>query len=254
MSFNIAVGGLNAVNSQLNTISNNIANANTVGFKAGQENFSALYVDGRGNGVSDQGAQQSLRTDGSQVTGSSNLDMAISGTGFFALQDTDGTTKYSRAGYAQVDKDGNLVNNLGLKYLQSTGGAGTSVINVLGGRPVTDLTRVTIDDTGTVYATYTGSTTPEKIGQVALANFPNIDKLKPENGTLWSATTDAGAAQYGTAQTGVFGSLRTGALESSNVDLTGELVNLMSAQRNYQANTKVISTDTSMFNALFQAI
>jgi len=253
MSFNIAIRGLNAVNAQLNTISNNIANADTVGFKSGREMFSALYVNGSGNGVMDQGAQQSMDANGSLVSSSDSLDMAISGKGFFILQDTNGSTKYSRAGYVQVDKDGYLVNNSGLKYQGLTANGGLADIKISETNEKGQLSGVSIDEKGNVQATYTDSSTLIA-GQVALASFPNEDKLQAEDGTTWSATSESGAAQAGIAQSGVLGSLHNGSLESSNVDLTGELVNLMSAQRNYQANTKVISTDSSMFTALFQAI
>lgn len=275
MSFNIAIRGLDAVSAQLDTISNNIANADTVGYKSGRENFAALYVNGKGNGVLDQGVQQSLSTNGSVINGASNLDLAISGKGFFALQDTAGNQKFSRAGYVQVDKDGYLVNNAGLKYqgypAGKTTGAVSSIlipptrddntsnttssgVNLDGeGKAQATLSGVNLDEKGNVQATYTNGETIT-VGQVALASFANMDQLVPEDGTLWRATQGSGAPQFGVAQTGVLGSLHNGSLESSNVNLTSELVNLMSAQRNYQANTKVISTDSSMFTALFQAI
>lgn len=269
MSFNIAIRGLNAVSAQLNTISNNIANADTVGFKSGRENFSALYVNGTGNGVLDQGAQQSVDANGSLVSSSSSLDMAISGKGFFVLHDSNNSQKFSRAGYVQVDKDGKLVNNTGLQYegymlaspAEKTAGSTTTIPTTGAVSPIkvpqtndnSDLSGVSLDEQGNVLATYTNGKT-YTVGQVALASFPNEDKLQAEDGTTWSATGESGAAQFGVAQSGVLGSLHNGSLESSNVDLTGELVNLMSAQRNYQANTKVISTDSSMFTALFQAI
>ncbi len=256
MSFNIAIRGLNAVSAQLNTISNNIANADTVGFKSGRENFSALYVNGTGNGVLDQGAQQSVDANGSLVSSSSSLDMAISGKGFFVLHDSNGSQKFSRAGYVQVDKDGYLVNNTGLQYEGYLDGATTgnvSPIQVAQTNNGSDLSGVSLDEQGNVQATYTDGSTLTA-GQVVLASFPNEDQLQAEDGTTWSATGESGAARFGIAQSGVLGSLHNGSLESSNVDLTGELVNLMSAQRNYQANTKVISTDSSMFTALFQAI
>ncbi|WKX26840.1 flagellar hook basal-body protein [Tatumella ptyseos] len=256
MSFNIAIRGLDAVSAQLDTISNNIANADTVGYKSGRENFSALYVNGKGNGVLDQGVQQSLSTNGSVINGSSSLDLAISGKGFFALKDTNGSQKFTRAGYVQVDKDGYLVNNAGLQYqgypVGTTTGAVSSIKIPQTSQGAT-LSGVNLDEKGNVQATYSNGETTT-VGQVVLASFANMDQLVPEDGTLWRATEGSGTPQFGVAQTGVLGSLHNGSLESSNVDLTSELVNLMSAQRNYQANTKVISTDSSMFTALFQAI
>ena len=87
-----------------------------------------------------------------------------------------------------------------------------------------------------------------------LANFTNPNGLKSQDGTTWAQTASSGAPLTGAPGSGLLGSIVSGALESSNVDLTSELVGLMSAQRNYQANTKVISTNDSMMNSLFQAL
>ncbi len=87
-----------------------------------------------------------------------------------------------------------------------------------------------------------------------LANFTNPNGLASQDGTTWAQTASSGAPLTGAAGSGLLGSIVSGALESSNVDLTSELVGLMTAQRNYQANTKVISTNDSMMNALFQAV
>jgi flagellar hook protein FlgE len=91
-------------------------------------------------------------------------------------------------------------------------------------------------------------------GQVALANFANLGGLQNESGTNWSETSESGAPLIGIPGIGVFGELRTGALENSNVDLTQQLVGLMESQRNYQANTKVLSTDKELTQVLFGAI
>jgi flagellar hook protein FlgE len=110
-----------------------------------------------------------------------------------------------------------------------------------------------IDDDGKIYATYSNG---ERLlqGQLVLANFANPNGLNSEDGTAWSATNLSGQAILGAPKTGLNGSVQSFALEGSNVDMTEELVGLMSAQRNYQANTKVISTNDSMMNALFQAL
>lgn len=111
----------------------------------------------------------------------------------------------------------------------------------------------TIDKDGSVYATFSNG---ERLlqGQVVLATFANPNGLSSENGTTWTQTASSGAPLTGTPGSGLLGSIVSGALESSNVDLTSELVGLMTAQRNYQANTKVISTNDSMMTALFQAV
>ncbi|HDG1670716.1 TPA: flagellar basal body protein FlgE [Kluyvera cryocrescens] len=110
-----------------------------------------------------------------------------------------------------------------------------------------------IDKDGSVYATFSNG---ERLlqGQLVLANFTNPNGLQSQDGTTWAQTASSGAPLTGAPGTGLLGSIVSGALESSNVDLTSELVGLMTAQRNYQANTKVISTNDSMMNALFQAV
>ncbi|MFP7609957.1 flagellar hook protein FlgE [Serratia quinivorans] len=110
-----------------------------------------------------------------------------------------------------------------------------------------------IDKDGSVYATFSNG---ERLlqGQVILATFSNPNGLSSQNGTTWTQTASSGAPLTGTPGTGLLGALTSNTLEGSNVDLTAELVGLMTAQRNYQANTKVISTNDSMMTALFQAV
>jgi flagellar hook protein FlgE len=110
-----------------------------------------------------------------------------------------------------------------------------------------------IDEDGRVYATFSNG---ERLlqGQLILANFANPNGLASQDGTTWAQTASSGTPLTGAPGTGLLGTIKAGALEGSNVDLTSELVGLMSAQRNYQANTKVISTNDSMMNALFQAV
>jgi flagellar hook protein FlgE len=110
-----------------------------------------------------------------------------------------------------------------------------------------------IDQDGSVYATFSNG---ERMlqGQLILANFANPNGLASQDGTTWAQTASSGSPLSGAPGTGLLGSVKAGALESSNVDMTSELVGLMTAQRNYQANTKVISTNDSMMTALFQAV
>ncbi|MBB1198982.1 flagellar basal body protein FlaE [Enterobacteriaceae bacterium 89] len=110
-----------------------------------------------------------------------------------------------------------------------------------------------IDEDGCVYATFSNG---ERLlqGQLILANFANPNGLSSQDGTTWAQTASSGAPLTGAPGSGLLGTIKAGNLEGSNVDLTSELVGLMSAQRNYQANTKVISTNDNMMNALFQAL
>ncbi|MDW9427492.1 flagellar hook-basal body complex protein, partial [Yersinia enterocolitica] len=110
-----------------------------------------------------------------------------------------------------------------------------------------------IENDGSVYATFSNGKQMLQ-GKLVLANFANPNGLATQNGTTWSVTSRSGAPLLGSPGTGLLGNIVAGALEASNVDLTAELVGLMTAQRNYQANTKIISTNDSMMNALFQVL
>ncbi|MEG0098653.1 MAG: flagellar hook protein FlgE [Citrobacter sp.] len=410
MSYEIAATGLNAVNEQLDGISNNIANSGTVGYKSMTTQFSAMYAGTQAMGVSVAGSAQSISTGGSMVSTGNALDLAINDDGFFVMCDSAGNISYTRAGSFVTDKNGYIINASG-DYLQGypvddsgtlqtgtvtdiqiktgnipaqatdsmtftanfnasddiisrtgdptadpvvpavpfdpnnsdtyTDSYTTTVYDSLGnehsvsqyftktadntwevqytfdgepqsGVPATTLTfdpntgkltspttpqtitfttdeaapismtvdysdctqygsdfsvttnsatgyasatqnGVQVDDDGKVYATYSNG---ERMlqGQVVLATFPDENGLEAVSGTAWVQTGESGTPLIGVPGSGSCGTLSSGMLESSNVDITNELVNLMTAQRNYQANTKVISTSTQLDQALFQAM
>lgn len=397
MSYEIAASGLNAVNEQLDGISNNIANAGTVGYKSESTQFSAMYADSQAMGVSVSGTAQSISRGGSMVSTGNNLDLAINDDGFFVMCDSAGNISYTRAGSFTTDKNGYIINSAG-DYLQGypvddsgtlqTGTVSdiqiqtgnipaeattdlsfvanfdasdtaidttaypfdasdvntyndsytTTVYDSLGNEhsvsqyftktadntwevhytfdgeeqsttttltfdssgkllspttaPTLEFTTdgaapidmtfdysactqygsdfsvttndangyasaeqngVQVDPDGKVYATYSNG---ERMlqGQVVLATFPDENGLEAVSGTSWVQTGASGTPLIGVPGSGSCGSLSTGMLEGSNVDLTSELVDLMTAQRNYQANTKVISTSTQLDDALFQAM
>ena len=392
-SFSIALSGLTAASTDLDVVSNNIANANTVGFKGSRAEFADVYAAGAvnlnqssvGEGTRvDSTAQQF--TQGGITTTSANLDLAISGDGFFTLQDASGTV-YSRNGQFLPDKNGNVVNatgqalqvypplpnggfntgmttDLNLEAAQSAPNATTTgniILNLPANSPVpaaapfdpanpatyteststtvydslgnaspatfffaqtatpnqwtvnmtvngtlvgapqtltfsntgavtapvggalafngyapTDgaagmnmsfnfgkstqygggfgvtsiiqdgystgqLSTVSIDAGGIVSAVYTNGRTTQ-LGQLAMANFPNPQGLKQLGDTNWAQTFQSGTVVQGTAGAAGFGSIQSGALESSNVDLTTELVNMITAQRAFQANAQSITT------------
>ncbi|HED0391421.1 TPA: flagellar hook protein FlgE [Yersinia enterocolitica] len=405
MSFSIANTGLSAVTEQLNTISNNIANSGTKGFKSGRTEFASMYAQSQPLGVAVSGVSQSINKSGSLDKTGINTDLAIAGSGFFVVKDSSGDTAYTRAGMFSTDNNGNLLSSSGMKLqgypADAAGNLQTGVITdlqinnaglaakatgkialaanlqasatvvptatafgpakkdsynfmeqttvydslgnkhslvhyfikqastpaasnwevnyVLDGAKLTtkhDLTfdtsgklanttplaplapltgkfgqsgvadySIAVDYTGTtqfdgafatatkksdgytagikngeriegdgsVYATFSNG---ERMlqGKLVLANFANPNGLATKNGTTWSETGKSGAALLGAPGSGLLGNIETGALEASNVDLTAELVGLMTAQRNYQANTKIISTNDSMMNALFQVL
>ena len=399
MSFNIALSGLDATNTELNPISHNIANASTYGFKGGRTEFAAVYNGMQPGGVEVASISQNFDKNGS-VTGTGRaMDLAINGSGFFVTKDHMGQMLYTRAGVFGTDKNNFVTANNGAKLqgysvdnnanLQ-TGSVGdikvstsslnakatdnldfvanfdasatavdqavypfdssdpnsfnssytTKVYDSLGnshtvtqyftktsdnewqvnvevdGAPTTpataqtvqfntdgtlasptgsfnvafpaaganamsidislngstqfgaafgvstnnpngytsgELAGVRVEDNGMVYATYTNGQSQLQ-GQVVLADFANTQGLSKVSGTAWTQSFSSGAPIMGVPGTGTLGDLTPGALEGSNVDLTSELVALMTAQRNYQANAKTISTNDKLTQALFNAV
>jgi flagellar hook protein FlgE len=394
MAFSTALSGLTAASSDLDVTANNIANANTIGFKDARAQFADVYAAGAvnlNNSVIGQGVRLSSTrqqfTQGNITTSSSNLDLAISGDGFYTLKSANGLV-YSRNGQFGEDKAGNVISSTGealqvypplvnggfntgtlsnlnlqtaqsaplatttgtiilnlpanttppsvapfnpansLTYNQSTSttvydslgnaypatmffsqqaappntwsvnmtvngvsagpaqtltfgssGAVTApvggVLNFNGFTPTSgalpmtlafnfgqttqyggqfgvtsivqngyatgQLSTVAIDPTGIVSAVYTNGRSTQ-LGQLAMANFPNPQGLKSLGDTNWSETFTSGTVVSGVAGSAGFGSIQSGALESSNVDLTTQLVDMITAQRAFQANAQVITT------------
>lgn len=397
MSFNVALTGLNAVNEQLNTISNNIANAGTTGFKSSRTEFGSIYADSQAMGVEVVGTTQSISQNGSLVTTGRTLDLAIAGTGFYITRSLAGEVSYTRAGVFGADKDNLIVNAAGQRLqgypvdnngnlqvgvmgdlqLQNsnlparatdtldfvanldsneevpavafdpadvntynstyttkvfdsqgkehtltqyfvkaapnewvahyyadgvdvtpgggpqpitftTGGAldtpaapVTVSFNLVGVDPMNvainysnssqygsdfvvtgnrasgyaagEQTGLSVEKDGMVYANYSNGQRMLQ-GQVALANFVNPGALRSVDGTAWQETAESGQVLVGVPGQGAFGELIAGALENSNVDLTEQLVGLMEGQRNYQANTRVLTTNKELIQSLFNAI
>ncbi|MDE3898998.1 MULTISPECIES: flagellar hook protein FlgE [Vibrio] len=398
MSFNIALSGLDATNTELNTISHNIANASTYGFKGARTEFAAVYNGMQPGGVEVASISQNFDKNGSVSGTGRAMDLAINGNGFFVTKDSAGQLLYTRSGVFGTDKDNYVIGNTGAKLqgysvdgnnnlltgatgdikistsslaakatdkmefianldatnsivdqtvnpfdpnntdsfnssyttkvydsqgkphtvtqyftktadnvwevnVQVDGGAGavstvamtfnpdgsiatpTGAYNVsfpaAGANPMSididlsgstqfgtgfgvstnnpngytsgELAGVRVEDNGMVYATYTNGQSQLQ-GQVVLADFANPQGLSKVSGTAWTQSFSSGAPVMGVPGSGTLGDLTPGALEGSNVDLTSELVNLMTAQRNYQANAKTISTNDKLTQALFNAI
>ncbi|WP_079434073.1 flagellar hook protein FlgE [Zoogloea sp. LCSB751] len=395
MSFEIALSGINAVNTQLDTISNNIANSGTYGFKSSRANFASEYAGSQSTGTTVSSQTQSINVGGGVLSTGRGMDAAILGRGFFVSKDVSGQSVYSRVGVFSVNKDGYVVDGSGrrvqgyaaiagsatlgamgdlqvpagqvaakatdkLQYVanmsadwstpavapfdptdpQSFNGSMVSVVydslgtqhsvtqyfvklatnqvvvhygfdgtvqpttttlqfdpagqltspaaavalplgTPTGAAPLTvnidyagttqfageatttanaangyasgTLTSVQIADDGGIMVQYSNGQ-KQRTGTLALATFPDEGALTPAGGTSWAMSNDSGTPLFFTPGSGMAGKLTSGALEQSNVELTGELVNLMTAQRNYQANTKVISAQSQMMQNLMQAI
>ncbi len=414
MSFDIALSGIQSINQQLTTSSNNIANAGTYGFRSSRANFSSMYAGDRATGVEIGSTTQSMSVNGGVLNTGRTLDAAIDGRGYFVSRDAQNTLSYSRVGIFSAsssgyltDSNGKLVqgfaavpgsttlgtmgdlkiptgqiaakasteltytanisadwsvktvafdkndmttyNNakvsvlydaLGTKHtlsqyfvktapneitvnytlddqpvtstpstkivfengqLKTINGAGptnppgtpvpsdyqpvyaniaisspiagaaplafginynsttqyageaTTSTNKADGYASGTYTGVELADDGSIVAKYTNGET-QSVGTIALANFADEGALKAVNDTSWIASTGSGAPLYERPGVGMAGKLATSSLEQSNVDITTELVGLMTSQRNYQANSKVLSTENAMLQSLMQAL
>jgi flagellar hook protein FlgE len=394
MSFEIALSGINAVNTSLETISNNIANAGTYGFKSSRANFSSMLAGEQPSGSQVSSLTQAIDVGGGLLSTGRGMDVGIQGRGFFVTRDTTGQYLYTRAGVFSTSKDGYVVDSIGRKaqgfaalpgggvgamgdlkvpsgqiaaqatdllnyvgnvsadwtapsvspfdhtdphtfnasslsvvydsrgsqhtlsqYFLSSGanevtvhytfdgtdlgttttlsfgadgqlrspsgrvplalgtpagaeplsinvdyagttqfaGEATTLQNAANGYASGTLIGAQIAEDGSVLALYSNGQ-KQSVGTLALATFPAEDKLAPADETSWTTSVGSGNALYFRPGTGTAGKLVTASVEQSNVNMTGELVNLMTAQRNYQANTKVVSAENEMMKTLMQAV
>lgn len=253
----IAKTGLDAQQTNLDVISNNLANVSTNGFKRSRPVFEdLLYQTLRQPGA--QSSQQTQLPTGLQLgTGvrpvavekiftqgnlqqtSNNLDVAINGKGFLQVLMPDGTTAYTRDGSFQVDNQGQLVT--------SSGYAVQPAITI----PADALT-VTIAKDGTVSVTQPGSTATTQIGSLQLASFINPAGLQSAGENLFQETAASGTPSANTPGTNGLGVLNQGFVETSNVNVAEELVNMIQAQRAYEINSKAITASDQMLQKLTQ--
>ncbi len=257
-AMNIAATGMLAQQLNVEVISNNIANLNTTGFKRQRAEFQdLLYQNERQGGANtnDTGtvvpvgvqigvgvkaaAVYRVNQQGNLVQTSNSLDVAIQGRGFFQVTQSDGTTVYTRAGSFQLSPTGEMVTADGL-IVQP----GLTI-------PAT-ATSVSINSSGQVQATIAGATTPQNVGTLELANFPNEAGLQALGNNLLQQTAASGTATTGAPGSVGFGQLQQGFLETSNVDVVQEISNLITAQRAYEMNSKVVQASNELMQSLNQ--
>lgn len=262
MSFYTSLTGLKNAQTDLSVISHNIANASTTGFKKSTAAFAdivsaSIMTDPSltvGIGARVSAITQQFGLGPVEQTGSA-LDVAINGEGFFTIvSPLSGETEYTRAGAFSVDGDGFIKNAQGSRlqaFPVDATGAITSTTTLQDVQiPATnaagaEFAGVTIGSTGTILATYADGTN-EPLGVLALGTFIAPTGLKQQGNATWSASGTSGAATYGQPGSGLYGKLMAGSLERSNVDIAEELVNLITAQRNFQANAKAVDTATQI--------
>jgi flagellar basal-body rod protein FlgG len=243
--------GLSAQDTQLSTISNNLANSSTVGFKRDRAVFEDLIYQIKrqpgaqssessqlpsglqiGTGVRVVGTQKQFTAGSLQIT-EQPLDVAINGRGFFEVVLPDGTSAYTRNGEFHMDANGQMVT------------AGGLVIQP-GITLPEDARSVTIGDDGTVSVVQANNAAPSNLGNIQTVNFINPAGLEAVGDNLFLETASSGNPQQGTPGLDGLGSLKQGALEASNVDVVEELVNMITTQRAYEMNSKVLSTADQM--------
>ncbi|MET0588479.1 MAG: flagellar hook basal-body protein [Novosphingobium sp.] len=257
MSFYTSLNGLKNAQTDLSVTANNIANVETNGFKRSRVEFGDI-VSGTnpkmmiGLGAAVEQISQNFSLGPVEQTGAA-LDIAINGDGFVALRDgVSGQTLYTRNGSFTMDEFG-FINDGSDNRLQvfPTDAAG----NITGTTPVdaqvpatnagAEFAGIAVGEDGTITATYADSSNIV-IGKTAIASFIAPTGLKQVGSSNWEATGLSGTATFGQAGQGKYGSLLSGTLERSNVDIAEELVGLITAQRNFQANAKAIDTATQI--------
>ncbi|WP_017347563.1 flagellar basal-body rod protein FlgG [Pantoea sp. A4] len=251
--------GLEAQDAKMSAIANNLANVNTPGFKRDRVQFEDLFyqtarVAGSpldqntttpggiqfGSGVKVLGTQKQFTQGAVQNTGQ-ELDVAIAGQGFFQLEATDGDLAYTRAGNFRINGEGVLVTAHGLPLVPA--------IEV-----PANTHKLTIAKDGTVSATVAGEQDPVALGQLTLVNFINPAGLEALGSNLYRQTIASGEAVEGTPGEDALGHLNQGVLEGSNVQVVEEMVEMISAQRAYEMNTKMISAADDMLKYLNQQV
>jgi flagellar basal-body rod protein FlgG len=248
-----AATGMNSMQHQIDVTSNNIANVNTTGFKQDRAEFQDLmyetlnYTAGKttqttinptgidvGLGVRISGVQKNF-TEGDLKLTSNPLDLAIQGKGFFPITLPSGETAYSRNGAFKLNEEGTIVNGSGYPLSPEI--------------VVPDnVTKLTIAKDGTVTATDPQTGDVVDLGQITLTDFINPAGLTPLGDSLFMRSNASGDPLEGNPTNDQFGSVQQGMIELSNVKLVNEMVDLITAQRAYEANSKAITTTDAMLD------
>ncbi|GIZ13826.1 flagellar basal-body rod protein FlgG [Pseudomonas sp. NCCP-436] len=249
--------GLSAQDMNLTTISNNLANVATTGFKRDRAEFEDLLYQIRrqpgaqssqdselpsglqlGTGVRVAGTQK-IFTPGSLQTTEQPLDLAINGRGFFQILQPDGTIAYTRDGSFHLNADGQIVTSQGFALEPAI---------VLPG----EVRTFTVGEDGTVSVTTAGNPQPQIIGNIQLADFVNPAGLEAVGNNQFLETASSGAPQVSNPGLNGVGTTLQNTLENSNVSVVEELVNMITTQRAYEMNSKVISTADQMLSFVTQ--
>src|SRR4029079_2570591 len=256
----IAATGMKAQQTNVEVIANNIANINTTGFKRSRAEFTdLLYQAERSAGAPNRGGQEAipegaeiglgtrtvavrnLHMQGAMINTGNKLDLALNGRGWFQVANANGDNLYTRAGAFNKNATGQIVTVDGYVVQPAM-----TVPN--------DATEVIVNEPSQIYARVGATNTLQLLGQLTLANFTNDAGLDPLGGNLYRETAASGAAVLGVPGDPGFGTVNQGYLENSNVDPVKEITELISAQRAYEMNSKVIQAADDMFSTVTKGL
>lgn len=251
--------GMAAQDTKMTAISNNLANVNTVGFKRDRVVFEDLFYSIQrqpgaqvdqvnelpsgvqlGSGVRVVGTQK-VFTQGNTQNTSQELDLAVMGSGFFQIENSDGELMYSRNGQFHVNSEGMMVNSQGLPLIPQV-------------EIPQDAHSLSVGVDGTVTAVVAGDPQPQDLGQITLAKFINPAGLEAVGGNLFRETEASGQADELVPGLDGAGSIKQGALEGSNVQVVEEMVDMITTQRAYEMNAKVVSAADDMLKFVAQSV
>ena len=257
-ALSIAATGMLAQQTNVEVIANNLANMNTTGYKTQRAEFQDLLyqnVERPGSATADTGAvlpsgiqigvgvrtaaTYRVTTQGNLASTSNPYDVAINGKGFFHIMMPDGTDAYTRDGTFSLSPDGQIV-------------TGKGYVVVPGIAVPQDAISVTINAVGQVQALIAGQTAPQTLGQFEMARFPNEGGLQSMGDNLYMETLASGAVVTGLPGAPGFGSIQQGFVETSNVNAVKEITDLITAQRAYEMNSKVITAADQMLQTTSQ--
>ncbi|ADN76514.1 flagellar basal-body rod protein FlgG [Ferrimonas balearica DSM 9799] len=251
--------GLTAQDTKMTTIANNLANVNTTGFKRDRVSFNDLFYQTQrqpgamadqqnelpsglqlGTGVRITGTQKVFTT-GDIITTNQPLDLAIMGQGFFQVEQPNGDFAYTRDGQFYRNADGLVVTSEGMPLVPAV-------------EIPEDALTVTVGSDGIVTAQIAGDAVPQELGQITLANFTNPAGLEAFGNNLYRETAASGVAIEGIPGDAAIGQLKQGTLEGANVNVVEEMVEMISTQRAYEMNAKVVSSTDDMLKYLNQVL
>lgn len=255
--FSVIRSGLDVANKEISVVSNNIANANSTGFKKSRADFEEVFSqvnEQRNASITGMGARSEdpkrLHSQGSLKQTGGALDLAVSGIGLFVLgaNGEGALNSFTRDGSLQLDRSQTIVTTDGIPVLGVNNEAISVPFSIQNQNGSTEfLSEVKVEANGEIKASY-AETKDIAIGQLMLAKFNDESALKSVGNNRYVATDTSGNAQTGAAMTGGFGEIQAGSLEMANVSITDELVSLIRAQQSFNGAARIMQAEIEITN------